>query len=339
VVQKLSLTATLTSLGQERHGTQMVSVFFSYSHRDEDYRNELETHLAILKRQGIISTWHDHRIGAGDDVDVDVSEHLEAAHIILLLVSPYFLESEYCYDREMKRALERHAAGEATVIPVIVHPCDWKNSAFGRLRATPPDGKPISKFPNMHDAYFAIVTDIRTAAEKRTSKALVDSPPAPTVPLSQPSIKPELRSSNLRVKKQFTDKEMDDFLDSSFEFIANYFENSLQELQDRNPGSDTQFKRVDQTHFGASVYVDGARRTACRVWLEGRGNVLKGIDYSENETGPDNSFNEALNAADDGYSLLLKPLGMAVLAHSPGHLLTQQGGAEYLWSIFILPLQ
>src|SRR5262249_6285750 len=119
----------------------MATLFFSYSHRDEDLRDELETHLAALKRQGVIETWHDRRIGAGQEVDNTISEHLEDADIILLLVSPYFIASDYCYDVEMARAMERHDAKLARVIPVILHPCDWHNLPFGKLLATPKDGK------------------------------------------------------------------------------------------------------------------------------------------------------------------------------------------------------
>ena len=85
----------------------MVSLFFSYSHRDEEFRDELEIHLAMLKREGSISAWHDRRIDAGAKLHDDISEHLETANIILLLVSPSFLASDYCYEREMTRALER----------------------------------------------------------------------------------------------------------------------------------------------------------------------------------------------------------------------------------------
>ena len=85
----------------------MVSLFFSYSHRDEEFRDELEIHLAMLKREGSISAWHDRRIDAGAKLHDDISEHLETADIIWLLVSPYFLASDYCYEREMTRALER----------------------------------------------------------------------------------------------------------------------------------------------------------------------------------------------------------------------------------------
>ena len=133
---------------QRRRCSVMISLFFSYSHRDESLRNELETHLSVLKRQGVIQTWHDRRITAGSEVDSSISENLENARIILLLVSSYFLASDYCYDIEMSRAMEKHQEGSARVIPVILHPCDWQNAPFGALRATPTDGKLISMFAN-----------------------------------------------------------------------------------------------------------------------------------------------------------------------------------------------
>ena len=143
----------------------MVNIFFSYSHKDEEFRDVLEIHLSALKRQGIISTWHDRRIGAGEELGNEISEHLEMDEIILLLVSPYFIASDYCYNIEMKRAMERHEKGEARVIPVIVHPCDWHGTPFGKLLAIPTDGKPISKFPNQHDGFLEVTKAIRKATE------------------------------------------------------------------------------------------------------------------------------------------------------------------------------
>lgn len=142
----------------------MAHLFFSYSHKDETLRDELEIHLATLKRQGVIETWHDRKIPAGKEFDHQISQYLEAADIILLLVSPYFIASDYCYDVELKRALEKHDAGEATVIPVILHPSDWRPLPFGKLLATPTDGKPVSKFASMHDAFLEVSTAIREAA-------------------------------------------------------------------------------------------------------------------------------------------------------------------------------
>ena len=161
----------------------MVKLFFSYSHRDESLRDELEIHLSALKRQGVIEVWHDRRIGAGKEFDSEISEHLESAQIILLLVSPYFIASDYCYDIEMTRALERHQAGEARVIPVILHPCDWHSLPFGKLTAVPKDGKAVSKYPNQHDAFLEITLAIRAAANDFAPPP--DAQPARRVPGSR----------------------------------------------------------------------------------------------------------------------------------------------------------
>ena len=142
----------------------MDSVFFSYSHRDETLRDQLEIQLTMLKRQHVISTWHDRRLIAGDGVDRGISRQIEAADIILLLVSPDFLASEYCYSVEMTRALERHAAGEARVIPVILRPCEWHHAPFGHLLASPTDGKPVTKWADADDAFLSVAKAIRAAA-------------------------------------------------------------------------------------------------------------------------------------------------------------------------------
>ncbi len=98
----------------------MIKLFLSYSHQDEDLRKELEKHLAALRRDSVIDIWQDRRIGPGDEFDREISNQLESADIVLLLVSSDFLHSDYCYDIEMKRAMERHAEGSTRVIPVIL---------------------------------------------------------------------------------------------------------------------------------------------------------------------------------------------------------------------------
>jgi TIR domain-containing protein len=85
----------------------VATLFFSYAHADEDLRDQLETHLSGLRRQGIISSWHDRRIIAGTDIGHAIDSHIDTADIVLLLVSPNFIASDYCYEREMERALER----------------------------------------------------------------------------------------------------------------------------------------------------------------------------------------------------------------------------------------
>jgi len=316
----------------------MARLFFSYSHKDEELRNELETHLALLKRQRVISSWHDRRITAGRDFDQIVSSELESSQVILLLVSAHFLASDYCYEKEVTRAIEKHEDGSAVVIPVILHPCDWHSASFGHLRATPTDGKPVSMYANQHEAFAIVAKDVREAAK---------SVPAPESALkgeqyrvgSQTIMPQGDRSSNLRIKRKFDDHERDEFLEDSYEYMARYFEGSLQELSARNPHMKSRFKRLSETSFAAFIYDSGERVAQCSVYY-GEGTVgSPGIAYSQSGDVQRNSFNESLSVEDNGYTLQLKPLGMQIFNDRREEALSQQGAAEYYWSLFIRPLQ
>ena len=146
-----------------------IEVFFSYSHKDEELRDELEKHLSILKRQGVITGWHDRRIGAGREWEGEIDTHLDTAHVILLLISADFLASDYCYDKEMKRAMERHEAGEARVIPVILRPVVWRGAPFGKLQALPKDALPVTEWPNRDKAFENVAQGIQAAVGELTS--------------------------------------------------------------------------------------------------------------------------------------------------------------------------
>lgn len=139
-----------------------VKLFYSYSHKDEAMREELETHLKILQRQGLIEPWHDRRIVAGEDWRKEIDKHLEEADIILLLVSAPFVASDYCYDIEVKRAMKRYDAGEAQVIPIILCQSNWEGTPFGKIQALPKDAKPVEKHRPKSTAW----TQISKALEK-----------------------------------------------------------------------------------------------------------------------------------------------------------------------------
>ena len=109
----------------------MAQAFISYSHRDEKALERLHTHLATLRREGKITAWYDREILAGDDIDSAIGSNLTKSQIFLALVSPDFLASNYCYEQEMAKALERHAECSLRVVPIIVEPCDWKTTPLG----------------------------------------------------------------------------------------------------------------------------------------------------------------------------------------------------------------
>jgi len=142
-----------------------IELFISYSHKDEPLREQLGTHLSLLKRQGVIDEWHDRRIGAGQEWAGAIDEHLNGADVILLLVSADFLASDYCYDLEMTRALERHDARDACVIPVILRSVDWRGAPFAKLQALPRDGKPVTSWLDRDEAFTDVARGIRRAVE------------------------------------------------------------------------------------------------------------------------------------------------------------------------------
>ncbi|WP_428242745.1 toll/interleukin-1 receptor domain-containing protein [Gynuella sp.] len=165
-----------------------LKLFYSYSHKDESYREKLETHLSILRRNKYISEWHDRRISAGSDWEEEINYNLEDSDIILLLVSSNFLASDYCYDTETIRALEKHESGDAVVIPIILSPCLWLESELKVLHSLPNDNKAISVFENEDVAWLevaeGILAKVKELQTKSTSKPLTrESTPGKTINL------------------------------------------------------------------------------------------------------------------------------------------------------------
>ncbi len=145
--------------------SKAVKIFVAYSHADEQLKNDLLKHLEPLKRLGLIEAWHDRKLKAGDEWDKSISSNLESADVILLLVSIDFINSKYCYDREMYRALERHNEGRAVVIPVILRDCLWQTAEFANLQAVPQDGKPVCSWSDRDEALTKVAQSIRQRVE------------------------------------------------------------------------------------------------------------------------------------------------------------------------------
>lgn len=143
-----------------------VKLFYSYSHKDEDLRDQLDTHLKLLQRQKVIDVWHDRKIGAGTEWKDAIDDNLEAADIILLLISADFLASDYCFDVEIKRAMEKHHNKSAVVIPVSLRPCDVVDVDFMKLQGLPKDFKHVIKWEHQDEAFTDIAKGIREVANR-----------------------------------------------------------------------------------------------------------------------------------------------------------------------------
>src|SRR6266516_3461039 len=168
---------------------ESVYVFFAYAPRDRSLRDKLEDHLSNLKYRGLITTWHDAEIKAGEEWLQQVDIYLNAARIILLLISSDFMASEYCYSLEMKRAMARHQRGEAHVIPIILRPVLFRDEPFAKLQMLPKDGKPIVSWRNRDSAFVDVALGIERVVQELAvstvyDNAVVSPPPPPYEQLS-----------------------------------------------------------------------------------------------------------------------------------------------------------
>ena len=140
---------------------ETISIFYCYARKDKKSRDTLAEHLSNLKWQGLITEWHDFDISPGQEWENEIAAHLDTADIILLLITRNFMASYYCHEVEMKRAIERHKAREARVIPIRLRHVDWENAPFSKLQALPSNGKTVSDWPDKDKAYTDICQGIK----------------------------------------------------------------------------------------------------------------------------------------------------------------------------------
>lgn len=131
----------------------------------------MQTHLKLLQLRGIVETWNDRRVAPGDEWKNLVDDNIERADIILLLLSADFLASYYSLDKEVGRALERDAAGEARVVPVILRPLDWHAAPFTMMQALPREGRAVTQWENRDAAWQDVAEGIMKVAEELRMKA------------------------------------------------------------------------------------------------------------------------------------------------------------------------
>jgi hypothetical protein len=197
----------------------MAKAFISYSHGDEKIIQKLDIHLATLKREGKIEAWRDQEILAGANLDQTISGELGASELFIAIVSPDYLNSNYCYEKEFQEALKLQAAGEIVIVPIIAEHCDWLNSPFREMKAIPKDGKPISEWTNDNAAYLNIVSELRRVLDaiKMPAKKSTAATDAST-------------AKNYKVKRDFTQVDIVNFRRNSFQSIKKFFVESIEEI-------------------------------------------------------------------------------------------------------------
>lgn len=312
----------------------MTTAFISYSHKDETFRQELETHLAPLRRQHLIDVWHDRKIPAGDHLDDTISAHLESADLVLMLISADFVASDYCYTKEMARALERHQAGEARALSIICRPCVFNDLSFARFLLLPTDGRAVSSWLDRDAAWVDVVKGIRGSLAAPAPREIARIPAPASSPIASASHSSPRTS--LKLPKSFTDLDKRDFLESAFERIWRVFQGNATELQSHNAGVEARLKRIDAQAFALRIFVNGRELGGGSVYYGGGGFGGNQICFSQSPDAPRNSMNDwfSVEATEDG--LYLKESGMR--RHTGGQsegLVDPETAASSLWDDII----
>jgi hypothetical protein len=157
-----------------------LQVFISYHQQDQDITilKEIKEGLKLLQRNGSITIWYYDMLLAGQEVEYEIIKHLDSADIILLLLSRGYIDSDFLYDKEMRRAIERYENGEVKLIPVLLEPCDWQYTSLGKLQVLPKNRKPISEWKDRNTALKDVVDNIRMLVEntltEQTSNQLLN---------------------------------------------------------------------------------------------------------------------------------------------------------------------
>jgi hypothetical protein len=142
-----------------------------YASEDKNLLKKLKAHLRPLEQQHLIKIWCSCDISAGADREQEVKTHVHTAHVILLLISSAFLDSNYCYESEMKWAIQRHKQGNICVIPIILRPCLWQATPFGKLQALPKDGKAVALWTDRDSAFASIAEGIQRTVNELFSNS------------------------------------------------------------------------------------------------------------------------------------------------------------------------
>lgn len=306
----------------------MAKLFISYSHRDEKALERLHKHLTMLRREGLVEDWYDREILAGANIDREVQSNLATSEVFLALVSPDFLASEYCFEREMMEALRRDEEGTIRVIPIILEPCEWKKSPLGKLRALPKDGQPISLWTNQNVAYLDIVTELRRAL------TVVQGASKSSPELGQAEGQGPRQRKRYRIKKEFDSIDRDEFREKAFAAIEQYFRRSVEELNQIGDPIRARFEKMSEGSFSCTVLNKGIRNQEAHITFHGHTDSHFGeITYSFSRRAPSGSANGYVRVENSEYELYLNLDQFS--GSREKEQLSPDEAAEKLWENFI----
>lgn len=221
-----------------------MKAFISYSHKDEVYLKKLQVTLAQVKRQGLLQNWTDHDIEAGDRLSQKIDKELDLSQLFIALVSPDYIASNYCYDKEFKRAQQLEMENKIKIVPIICRPCDWKNTPFSEFKVIPKDGKAISDWQNEDSAFFNIIEMLRLLIEQK--------PDSPTTTSKQIERTERKFEGNYKVRKEFDIVQKSNFVDKTFEEVKAFLKDYLEEL---SSSENVSYKVLNDTNSSLKSYL------------------------------------------------------------------------------------
>jgi hypothetical protein len=295
------------------------NLFISYSHADDQLIDRLHKHLAQLEREGSVAGWYDREIHAGGKVDGEIEKALERADIFIACASPDYIASNYCYERELDRALEREAGGELTIIPVIFEPCDWLSTPLSKFKAVPRDGKAVSEYTNPNIAFLEVITALRSLVAVEKVATSVASKAATAAPSA---------TSRYRVKKEFDQLDKRDFVEKCFVEMYRFFEASVGEIGSL-PDIQARLSPLTEASFSCTVINRGISRGFETIHVR-RGGSWNAIDYLFGEQNSRSTSNGGFSVEADDYQLHLKSSAFAYGNPDRGGL-TSTEAAQMLW--------
>ena len=307
----------------------MMKAFISYSHKDEGALDRLHVHLAMLKREGKLTEWFDRMFLAGDVIDAEVKKELEKSDLFLALLSPDFIASDYCYEQEMTRAIERHEQGAMRVVPIILEPCEWRSTPLEKFKALPKDGTPVSEWTNQNNAFLDIVTELRKVIEDAASTVRTKSKKATT------ENKDLQRTPRYRLKVDYDEVDRINYRLNAYKIIRTYFEKSISEIATVD-GIKSHFEDIDQNAFTCTLVNRAKMNGTANITVRMRQGQM-GLDdiyYSFSSHAPANTASGGYNIGHDDYDLFLRR-GAFSIDQTGREKLSPELAAQDLWIQFI----
>lgn len=256
-----------------------MKTFCCYSHEDEEYLKNLHRHLKQLERDGLISLWYDRQLLAGSNLDSQIMQELESSELFLFLVSSNSIASNYCYEVEFETALHRAQSESMILVPIILEPCDWRNTPLARLIALPKDGMPISEWSDSNKAFHDVAEKLRELISKSKDYLKFIKPDSEEVLQSASGTK-------FKTKKQFNDVDFKNFIDDAADKMESFFWEKIKLLEAN--AIPARLKKYDDG-FECTVANENVSVSASLQVFSSGGMFDNAITYSHDSRRSDNS--------------------------------------------------